>query len=103
MKKRDWRIYANLIQLLNTQARKPYKQEEFEQKLDETVYALDATTIDSCLSLFSWIKFRNHNGGIKPHTLLDVQTSMPTFIELTPAKGHEVNILDIIIPKAGAF
>lgn len=101
--KRDWRIYADFAQILITQARELYKQEEFEKELDETVYALDATTIDLCLSLFPWAKFRKHKGGIKLHTLLDVQTSIPTFIELTPAKVHEVNILDIIIPEAGAF
>ncbi len=101
--KRDWRIYADFAQILIAQARELYKQEEFEKELDETVYALDATTIDLCLSLFPWAKFRKHKGGIKLHTLLDVQTSIPTFIELTPAKVHEVNILDIIIPEAGAF
>lgn len=100
---RDWRIYADFAQILIAQARELYKQEEFEKELDETVYALDATTIDLCLSLFPWAKFRKHKGGIKMHTLLDVQTSIPTFIELTPAKIHEVNILDIITPEAGAF
>src|SRR3989337_423021 len=101
--KRDWRIYADFAQILITQARELYRQEEFEKELDETVYALDATTIDLCLSLFPWAKFRKHKGGIKLHTILDVQTSIPTFIYLTPAKVHDVNILDIIIPEAGAF
>ena len=101
--KRDWRIYADFAQILITQARELYSQEEFENQLDETVYALDSTTIDLCLSLFPWAKFRKHKGGIKLHTILDVQTSIPTFIYLTPAKVHDVNILDIIIPEAGAF
>jgi hypothetical protein len=101
--KRDWRIYADFAQILIAQARELYKQEEFEKELVETVYAFDATTIDLCLSLFPWAKFRKHKAGIKLHTILDVQTSIPTFIELTPAKIHEVNILDIITPEAGAF
>jgi hypothetical protein len=101
--KRDWRIYADFAQILIAQARELYRHEEFEKELDETVYALDATTIDLCLSLFPWAKFRKHKGGIKLHTLLDVQTSIPTFIYITPAKVHEVNILDILIPEAGAF
>ena len=101
--KRDWRIYADFAQILITQARELYSQEEFENQLDETIYALDSTTIDLCLSLFPWAKFRKHKGGIKLHTILDVQTSIPTFIYLTPAKVHDVNILDIIIPEAGAF
>jgi len=101
--KRDWRIYADFAQILITQARELYRHEEFEKELDETVYALDATTIDLCLSLFPWAKFRKHKGGIKLHTLLDVQTSIPTFIYMTPAKVHDVNVFDVLIPEAGAF
>jgi hypothetical protein len=101
--KRDWRMYADFAQILITEARELYRQEEFEKELNETVYALDATTIDLCLNLFPWAKFRKHKGGIKLHTLLDVQTRIPTFIYITPAKVHEVNILDIIVPEAGAF
>ena len=101
--KRDYRIYEDFAKILITIARELYATEEFEKELDETVYALDSTTIDLCLSLFSWAKFRKHKGGIKLHTLLDVQTSIPTFIYLTPAKVHDVNILDILIPEAGAF
>lgn len=101
--KRDWRIYADFAKILITIARELYSSEEFEKELDETVYALDSTTIDLCLSLFPWAKFRKHKGGIKLHTLLDVQTSIPTFIYMTPAKVHDVNILDILIPEAGAF
>jgi hypothetical protein len=101
--KRDWRIYADFAQILIAQARELYRHEDFENQLDETVYALDSTIIDLCLSLFPWAKFRKHKGGIKLHTLLDVQTSIPTFIYLTPANVHDVNILDILIPEAGAF
>lgn len=100
---RDWRIYADFAQILIAQARELYATEDFEKELDETVYALDSTTIDLCLSLFPWAKFRKHKGGIKLHTLLDVQTSIPTFIYMTPAKVHDVNILDILIPEVGAF
>lgn len=101
--KRDWHIYADFAQILITIARELYASEDFEKELDETVYALDSTTIDLCLSLFPWAKFRKHKGGIKLHTLLDVQTSIPTFIYMTEAKVHDVNILDILIPEAGAF
>ena len=101
--KRDWRIYADFAQILIAEAREIYRQEEFQKELEETVYALDATTIDLCLSLFPWAKFRSHKGGIKLHTLLDCQTSVPTFIYITPARVHEVNILDIIVPEAGSF
>ena len=101
--KRDYRIYEDFAKILIAIARKLYATEEFEKELDETVYALDSTTIDLCLSLFPWATFRKHKGGIKLHTLLDVQTSIPTFIYLTPAKVHDVNILDILIPEAGAF
>ena len=101
--KRDWRIYADFAQILIAKARELYRNEDFEKELDETIYALDSTTIDLCLSLFPWAKFRKHKGGIKLHTLLDVQTSIPTFIYMTPALIHDVNVLDIIIPEAGAF
>lgn len=101
--KRDYRIYEDFAKILITIARELYATEEFENQLDETVYALDSTTIDLCLSLFPWATFRKHKGGIKLHTLLDIQTSIPTFIYLTPAKIHDVNILDILIPEVGAF
>lgn len=101
--KRDYRIYEDFAQILIAQARELYRNEDFEKELNETVYALDSTTIDLCLSLFPWAKFRKHKGGIKLHTLLDVQTSIPTFIYMTPAKVHDVNILDILIPEVGAF
>ena len=80
-----------------------YRKDEFGKELEQTVYAFDATTIDLCLSLFPWAKFRKQKGGIKLHTLYDVQTSIPTFITLTPAKVHDVNMLDILVPEIGAF
>ncbi len=101
--KRDYRIYEDFAKYLLLIARELYAKEEFENQLDETVYAFDSTTIDLCLSLFPWAKFRKHKGGIKLHTLLDVQTSIPTFIYMTPAVVHDVNILDILIPETGAF
>ena len=100
---RDWRIYADFAQVLIHRARELYWQEPFGIKLQETVYALDATTIDLCLSLFPWAHFRKNKAAIKLHTLLDLRGNIPTFIEITDGKTHEVNILDILIPEAGAF
>jgi hypothetical protein len=77
---RDWRIFADFAQVLIHQARKLYAEEDFGVELKETVYALDSTTIDLCLSLFPWAKFRKHKGAIKLHTLLDLRGSIPTFI-----------------------
>lgn len=100
---RDWRIYADFAQVLIHIARDLYTKEEFGIELDQTVYALDSTTIDLCLSLFPWAKFRKHKAGIKLHTLLDLRGNIPTFIRITEALIHDVNILDDIIPEAGAF
>jgi len=100
---RDWRIYADFAQVLIHIAREFYIEEEFGVELDQTVYALDSTTIDLCLSLFPWAKFRKHKAGIKLHTLLDLRGNIPTFIRITEALVHDVNILDDIIPEAGAF
>ena len=100
---RDWRIYADFAQVLIHQARELYWQEPLGIELQETVYALDATTIDLCLSLFPWARFRKNKAAIKLHTLLDLRGHIPTFIEITDGKTHEVNILDILIPEAGAF
>lgn len=100
---RDWRIYADFAQILIHSARELYANDEFGLSLKETVYALDATTIDLSLSLFPWAKFRRAKGGIKLHTLLDLRGPIPTFVEITPAKIHEVNILDILIPEPGSF
>ncbi|HEW79215.1 MAG TPA: IS4 family transposase [Phycisphaerales bacterium] len=100
---RDWRIYGDFAQVLIHIARGLYIEEEFGVELDQTVYALDSTTIDLCLSLFPWAKFRKHKAGVKLHTLLDLRGSIPTFIRITEALVHDVNILDDIIPEAGAF
>jgi len=100
---RDWRIYADFAQVLIHQARSLYSKEDFGVELEETVYALDSTTIDLCLSLFPWAKFRKHKGAIKLHTLLDLRGSIPTFIEITEGKIHDVNILDELIPEPGCF
>ncbi len=100
---RNWRIYGDFAQVLIHIARGLYIEEEFGVELDQTVYALDSTTIDLCLSLFPWAKFRKHKAGVKLHTLLDLRGNIPTFIRITEALLHDVNILDDIIPEAGAF
>jgi uncharacterized protein DUF4372/DDE family transposase len=101
--KRDWRIYADFAQVLINIARDLYVDDDFGVELDETVYALDASTIDLCLSLFPWAKFRKTKGAIKLHTLLDLRGSIPTFLCITHGKVHDVNILDELIPEPGAF
>jgi len=100
---RDWHIYADLAQVLIHRARKLYLNEPFGVELEQTVYALDATTIDLCLSLFPWARFRKSKAAVKLHTLLDLRGNIPTFIEITDGKIHEVNILDILIPEAASF
>jgi len=100
---RDWRIYADFAQLLIHQARTLYLKEEFGVQLAETVYALDSSTIDLCLSLFPWARFRKTKAGIKLHTLLDLRGSIPAFIAITEAKLHDVNILDVLVPEPGAI
>ncbi len=100
---RDWRIYADFAQVLIAKARKLYMGESFGVELDQTVYALDATIIDLCLSLFPWAQFRKHKGAIKLHTLLDLKGSIPTVIIVTHGKVHEVNILDQLQIEAGAI
>lgn len=101
--KRDWRIFADFAQLVIHQARELYSKDDFGLELDETVYALDSTTIDLCLSLFPWATFRKTKGAIKLHTLLDLRGSIPVFIEITDGKYHDVNILDILMPEPGSF
>jgi hypothetical protein len=100
---RDWRIYADLAQSLIGTARKLYSTETFLGELNETVYALDATTIDLCLSMFPWANFRQNKGAIKLHTLLDLRGNIPTFIHISDGKLHEVNTLDIIPVEPAAF
>lgn len=102
--KRDWRIYAEFAQILIAKARRLYWDDsEFLKDLDGAIYALDSTTIDLCLNLFPWAKFRQRKGAIKLHTLLDLRGSIPTFIEITTGLVHDVNILDILIPEAGSY
>ena len=100
---RDWRIYADFAQVLIHHARKLYTDEDFGVELAETVYALDSTTIDLCLSLFPWANFRKTKGAIKLHTLLDLRGNIPVFIEITHGRFHDVNILDELIPEPGSF
>jgi hypothetical protein len=100
---RDWRIYADFAQVLIDTARDLYRQEPFALELEETIYALDATTIDLCLALFPWATFRRTKGAIKLHTLLDIQGNIPTFVEITPGNVHEINILENLVFEAGSF
>jgi hypothetical protein len=100
---RDWRIYADFAQLLIRRARALYTDDHFGVALAQAVYALDATTIDLCLALFPWAKFRKHKGAVKLHTLLDLHGNIPTVVIITDGKVHEVNILDQLIFEAGAF
>lgn len=100
---RDWHIYADFAQLLITIARSLYVNDDFGIHLKRTVYALDTTTIDLCLSLFPWARFRKHKAAIKLHTLLDLRGSIPTVIIITDGKTHEINILDQITWEAGAI
>jgi hypothetical protein len=102
-KVRDWRIYAELANALIHIARPMYHNEEFGVQLDQTVYALDATTIDLSLSLFPWASFRQTKAAVKLHTLLDLRGSLPTFIHISDGKLHDVNVLDILIPEPGAY
>jgi hypothetical protein len=99
----DWRIFADFAQHLIRIARPLYAQDPIGLELDHTLYALDSTTIDLCLSLFPWAKFRQHKAAVKMHTLLDLRGSIPTFIRITDGKVHDVNVLDEIFPEAGAF
>jgi hypothetical protein len=100
---RDWRIYADFAQVLINQARLLYRDDEFSLALQQTVYALDATTIDLCLSLFPWAPFRKRKGAVKLHTLLDLRGNIPTVIIITHGLIHEVNMLDELTFEAGAF
>ena len=100
---RDWRIYAEFAHRLIAQARKLYADDSFGVQLSETVYALDATTIDLCLSVFPWAPFRSTKAAIKLHTLLDLRGAIPSFIHVSDGKLHDVKVLDLLIPEPGAF
>jgi hypothetical protein len=100
---RDWRIYADFAQVLIAIARPLYANDPIGIDWDQSLYALDSTTIDLCLSLFPWARFRKYKAAVKMHTLLDLHGNIPTFIRITDGKVHDVKILDEIMPEAGAF
>ncbi|MCK5843983.1 MAG: IS4 family transposase, partial [Victivallales bacterium] len=100
---RDWRIYADFAQVLIAEARSLYANDDFGIELNNTVYALDSSTVDLCLSLFPWARFRKAKGAIKLHTLLNLRGNIPEFIHISDGKLHDVNVLDILIPQAGAI
>jgi len=102
-RERDWRIYADLAQLLIARARRLYADEPLGVELDQTVYALDSTTIDLCLSLFPWARFRATKAAIKLHTLLDLRGPIPTMIAISDGKQADVRVLDELLPEPGAF
>jgi len=100
---RDWRIYAEFAQSLIATARELYSSDTFIDELDETVYALDSTTIDLCLSVFPWASFRKTKAAVKLHTLLDLRGNIPTFIHISDGKLHDVNALDVLPIEPGAY
>jgi hypothetical protein len=100
---RDWRIYAALAQTLIVQARKLYAGEDLGLDLKNTVYVLDSTTIDLCLSVFPWAHFRSTKSAVKMHTLLDLRGDIPSFIHISDGKLHDVHALDMLVPEAGAI
>jgi len=100
---RDWRIYSDFAQMLIHEARGLYVEDDFGLELKETVYALDSSTIDLCLSVFPWARFRKTKAAVKLHTLLDLRGDIPTFIWITDGKVHDVNVLDHLIPEPGAI
>jgi hypothetical protein len=100
---RDWRIFADFAHVLIRIARPLCAADPIGANIDQSLYALDSTTIDLCLSLFPWAKFRKQKAAVKMHTLLDLRGNIPTFIRITDGKAHDVNVLDEIVPEAGAF
>lgn len=100
---RDWRIYADFAMSLIQIARALYVGDSLAGELEQTVYALDTTTIDLCLSVFPWARFRSTKAAAKMHTLLDLRGNIPSFVHISDGKMHEVNVLDILIPEAGSF
>jgi Domain of unknown function (DUF4372)/Transposase DDE domain len=99
----DWHIFADFAQVLISRARKLYANDPFGVELEQTAYALDSTTIDLCLSLFPWARFRKHKGAVKLHTLVDLRGNIPCFVRITHGKTHDVTILDHLPIEAGAF
>lgn len=100
---RDWRIYSDFAQILIHEARHLYAEDDFGLELNDTVYALDSSTIDLCLSLFPWARFRKTKTAVKLHTLLDLRGDIPTFIWITDGKVHDVNVLDHLVPEPGSI
>jgi hypothetical protein len=100
---RDWRIYAEFAQRLITQARRLYAEDDLGLDLKNTVYALDSTTIDLCLSVFPWAHFRTTKAAVKMHTLLDLRGNIPSFIHVSDGKLHDVHALDLLLPEPGAI
>jgi hypothetical protein len=100
---RDWRIYADFAQTLISTARNLYARDSLAVDLEQSLYALDSTTIDLCLALFPWARFRQRKAAVKMHTLLDLRGNIPAFLHITDGKVHDVNVLDQIMPEAGAF
>jgi len=100
---RDWRIYADFAQVLIGMARKLYAEDDFGLALQQTAYALDSTTIDLCLSLFPWARFRRRKGAVKVHTLMDLRGSIPCFVQVTAGNIHDLNILDELLFEPGSF
>lgn len=101
--RRDWRIFADFAQVLIAEARELYAKDTAVGDLTQTIYALDSTTIDLCLELFPWAKFRRTKAAVKLHTLIDLRGSIPTFIHISDGKVHDVNALDVLIPEPGAY
>src|SRR4030043_244574 len=101
--KRSYKIFEEFAYVLIEEARKSCYKNDFEVEVDGNVYALDSTTIDLCLSVFWWAEFRKHKGGIKLHTLYDIKTSIPSFLHVSKASVHDVNILDLIPYEVGSY
>src|SRR5215467_6517258 len=100
---RDWRIYAEFAHRAIAQARRLYAGDSLGVDLDHTVYALDSTTIDLCLSVFPWAHFRSTKAAVKMHTLLDLRGCIPSFVHISEGKLHDVNVLDLLLPEPGAI
>jgi hypothetical protein len=100
---RDWRIYADFAQTLMATVRRLYARDPTRVDLEQSLYALDSTTIDLCLKLFPWARFRRRKAAVKMHTLLDLRGKIPAFVHITEGKVHDVNVLDEIVPEASAF